>query len=95
VALARALAMTPRVMLLDEPFSALDRERKRPLIALVRALATELAVPTIAVTHSLGEARALADRVIRMDRGEVVADGAPADLLARAGHDDDLVIADG
>ncbi len=95
VALARALAMTPRVMLLDEPFSALDRERKRPLIALVRALATELAIPTIAVTHSLGEARALADRVIRMDRGEVVADGAPADLLARAGHDDDLVIADG
>lgn len=95
VALARALAMTPRVILLDEPFSALDRERKRPLIALVRALATELAIPTIAVTHSLGEARALADRVIRMDRGEVVADGAPADLLARAGHDDDLVIADG
>ena len=88
-------SMTPRVMLLDEPFSALDRERKRPLIALVRALATELAIPTIAVTHSLGEARALADRVIRMDHGQVVADGAPAELLARAGHDDDLVDAAG
>ena len=92
VALARALAMTPRVILLDEPFSALDRELKRPLIALVRSLALELAVPTIAVTHSLGEARALADRVIRVADGQVVADGPPAELLARAGHDDDLVV---
>ena len=90
VALARALAMTPRVILLDEPFSALDRELKRPLIALVRDLVAELAVPTIAVTHSLGEARALAHRVIRMAGGRAIADGSPAELLADAGHDDDL-----
>lgn len=90
VALARALAMTPRVILLDEPFSALDRDRKRPLIALVRELVAELAVPTIAVTHSLGETRALASRVVRIADGKVVADGAPAELLASAGHDDDL-----
>lgn len=90
VALARALAMTPRVILLDEPFSALDRERKRPLIALVRELVTELAVPTIAVTHSLGETRALASRVVRMAQGKVVEDGATEAILADAGHDDDL-----
>ncbi|MEZ4404655.1 MAG: ATP-binding cassette domain-containing protein [Kofleriaceae bacterium] len=90
VALARALAMAPRVILLDEPFSALDRELKRPLIGLVRDLVAEAGVPAIAVTHSLGEARALADRVIRVDAGHIVADGTPADLLATAGHDDDL-----
>lgn len=90
VALARALAMTPRVILLDEPFSALDRELKRPLIALVRDLVREQGVPAIAVTHSLGEARGLADRVIRVAAGQVVADGTPAELLTRAGHDDDL-----
>ncbi len=92
VALARALAMRPRVILLDEPFSALDRPLKRQLIALVRALVHELAVPTIAVTHSLGEARALADRVLRVDAGRVVADGEPAVLLADDGHDDDLAL---
>lgn len=90
VALARALAMTPRVILLDEPFSALDRELKRPLIALVRDLVREQGVPAIAVTHSLGEARGLADRVVRIAGGQVVADGTPAELLSRAGHDDEL-----
>lgn len=90
VALARALAMRPRVILLDEPFSALDRELKLPLIALVRSLVVEAGVPAIAVTHSIGEARGLADRVIRVAAGRVIADGSPAELLARAGHDDDL-----
>lgn len=90
VALARALAMRPRVILLDEPFSALDRELKVPLIALVRALVREADVPAIAVTHSIGEARALADRVIRVADGRVIADGAPAAMLAGMGHDDDL-----
>ena len=81
VALARALAVEPAVVLFDEPFSALDRELKLSLIAVVRRLADETRVPMIAVTHSLGEARALADRVIRIAAGRVIADGAPADLL--------------
>lgn len=87
VALARALAMTPRVMLLDEPFSALDRELKVPLMRLVRQLADETAIPVIAVTHSIGETRALADRVIRVAGGRVVADGSVDDVLPRE-HDD-------
>ncbi len=85
VALARALAVDPAVVLFDEPFSALDRELKLSLIALVRRLADETHVPMIAVTHSMGEARALADRVVRIAAGRVVADGAPADLLPPPG----------
>ena len=81
VALARALAVDPAVVLFDEPFSALDRELKLSIIALVRRLADETHVPMIAVTHSYGEARALADRVVRIADGRVVADGLPADVL--------------
>jgi molybdate transport system ATP-binding protein len=86
VAMARALAMTPRVMLLDEPFSALDRELKIPLMSLVRDLADETGVPVVAVTHSIGETRALADRVVRIAGGQIVADGAPEDVLGRDGR---------
>ena len=90
VALARALAVEPAVVLFDEPFSALDPELKLSMIALVRRLADETPVPMIAVTHSIGEARALADRVVRLVDGRVVADGPAADILpARAADDDD------
>jgi molybdate transport system ATP-binding protein len=95
VALARAMAMAPRVMLLDEPFSALDHDLKQPLMTLVRDVVTELRVPAIAVTHSLGEARALADRVVRIAAGRVVADGAPADMLPARGDHDRPIVAGG
>jgi molybdate transport system ATP-binding protein len=88
VALARALAMTPRVMLLDEPFSALDRELKVPLMRLVREIADETAIPVIAVTHSHGETRALADRVVRVAGGKVVADGKVDDVIPRERDED-------
>ncbi len=81
VSLARALDMPPRVMLLEEPFSALDREIKLPLMALVRQIADETHVPIIAVTHSMGETRALADRVLRIQAGAVVADGTFAEVV--------------
>ncbi len=81
VALARAIARSPRLVLLDEPFSALDVDLKRQLIALVRGLVGELGVPMVHVTHSAAEARLLADRVVRIDRGKIVASGKPADVL--------------
>lgn len=71
VALARALARSPKLVLLDEPFSALDRELRAQLVALVKELATELAVPIIHVTHSDDEARALTDHIVVMDRGQL------------------------
>jgi molybdate transport system ATP-binding protein len=91
VALARALAMAPRVLLLDEPFSALDRDLRGQLARLVRALVDELGVPLLFVTHNIGEARALADRVVRIDAGVIVERGTPAEVLPRtsAVHDMD------
>jgi molybdate transport system ATP-binding protein len=81
VALARALARSPKLVLLDEPFSALDRELRAQLVALVRELSRELGVPIVHVTHSIAEARALADHVVRLERGKVVAQGAPDEVL--------------
>ena len=84
VALARALACSPKLVLLDEPFSALDRELRAQLVGLVRELAPELGVPVVHVTHSIAEARLLADRVIQVDAGKVIAEGKPDDVLGRA-----------
>jgi molybdate transport system ATP-binding protein len=81
VALARAIARSPRVVLLDEPFSALDRDLRSQLTALVRELAGELAIPIVHVTHSVAEARLLADQVIRIERGTVVKRGTATDVL--------------
>ncbi len=81
VALARALAMKPRVMLLDEPFSALDRDLRIQLAGLVRGLVDELGIPMIQVTHNHGEARAMGDRIVRMEQGKVVAAGTVAQVL--------------
>jgi len=82
VALARAIARSPRLVLLDEPFSALDRELRAQLIALVRELVAELRVPMVHVTHSVAEARALADQVVRIERGAIVDRGSPDQVLA-------------
>ncbi|HEU4729110.1 MAG TPA: ATP-binding cassette domain-containing protein [Kofleriaceae bacterium] len=86
VALARALARAPKLVLLDEPFSALDRELRAQLTALVRELVVELGVPLVHVTHSVAEARLLADQIVRIERGKVVACGAAADVLANASN---------
>ena len=80
VALARALAMEPRVLLLDEPFSALDRDLRAQLSADVRALVSERRLPTLQVTHHLGEARAMGDQVLRMAAGRIVETGTTAIL---------------
>jgi len=84
VALARALAMKPRVILLDEPFSALDRDLRIQLASLVRGLVDELGVPLVQVTHNHGEARAMGDRIARIERGKIVALGTVDQVLGDA-----------
>jgi molybdate transport system ATP-binding protein len=81
VALARALAIAPRVVLLDEPFSALDRELRSQLAGLVRELVDEYRLPVVHVTHDHAEARALGDRLVRLQAGRIIAQGPVAELL--------------
>jgi molybdate transport system ATP-binding protein len=83
VALARAFAMTPRTVLLDEPFSAMDRDLRSDLVLDVKSFVRELAVPMIHVTHHRGEARALGDRAVLVEKGRVVRSGAVADVIGR------------
>lgn len=83
VALARALAPGPRLLLLDEPFSALDEELRRGLRAELRRLRDEAAVPLILVTHDWADVLALTDRVLVLDAGRVVAEGPPIEVLRR------------
>ena len=80
VAIARALAMKPELMLFDEPTSALDPELVGEVLSVMRALAQE-GTTMIVVTHEMGFAREVADRVIFMDQGSVVEDGPPKEVL--------------
>jgi molybdate transport system ATP-binding protein len=74
VALARALAARPRLLLLDEPFSALDVPLRRALGQELKALVKETGLPTLLVTHDAGDA-ALADRHLRLEAGHIIDDG--------------------
>lgn len=80
VALARAFARSPALVLLDEAFSALDRELKHELWLDVRGTIDQLGIPAIQVTHQVDEARAMGQRMIRMDKGRVVEAGSVASL---------------
>lgn len=82
VGVARALAAEPRLMLMDEPFGALDPLTRDQLGADYRALHERLGLTTVMVTHDMAEAVLLADRIVVLDGGRILADGAPADLLA-------------
>jgi len=81
VALARAFAMSPRIALFDEPFSAMDRQLRRDLVADVRTFVAELAIPLVHVTHQRNEARALGDHVILLEAGRVKGEGTAKQLL--------------
>ena len=80
VAIARALAMEPHVMLFDEVTSALDPELVKEVLDVMRELAEE-GMTMIVVTHELGFAREVADRVVFMDHGVIVEEGPPAQVL--------------
>ncbi|WP_029041949.1 amino acid ABC transporter ATP-binding protein [Cucumibacter marinus] len=81
VAIARALAMKPEVMLFDEPTSALDPETVGEVLDVIKELAAE-GMTMIIVTHELGFARDVADRVIMMDQGEIVEIGAATEMFS-------------
>ena len=81
VAIARAIAMQPRVMLFDEPTSALDPELVGEVLAVMKQLAAE-GMTMVVVTHEMGFAAHVADRVAFMERGELVAAGTPAEIFA-------------
>lgn len=83
VALARSLAPSPRVLLLDEPLGSLDRILREDLVSELRALFARLEVTVVHVTHDQQEAFALADDVLVMRDGEVVQHGAPTELWYR------------
>jgi len=83
VALARALARDPKVLLLDEPFAAVDQVTRRKLQRELTALRRKLAVPILLVTHDLEEAAILADRMVIIHRGRTLQDGRPRDVLRR------------
>jgi molybdate transport system ATP-binding protein len=82
VAVARALAREPAVLLLDEPFSAVDRPTRRKLHAELAELRKLVRIPIVLVTHDIDEASGLADRMCVIDHGETLQTGRPAELLA-------------
>jgi molybdate transport system ATP-binding protein len=83
VAVARALARDPHVLLLDEPFSAVDRSTREKLYGELAELRRDLRMPTILVTHDLDEAAMLADRLCILSHGATLQTGTPLDVLHR------------
>jgi len=86
VAIARSLAMEPRVMLFDEPTSALDPEMVKEVLDVMLELAGE-GMTMVVVTHEMGFARAAADRLLFIDEGEVVEIGPPEEVFSNPSHE--------
>ncbi|MBK7317507.1 MAG: amino acid ABC transporter ATP-binding protein [Anaerolineales bacterium] len=86
VAIARALAMDPSVMLFDEPTSALDPELIGEVLGVMAQLARDR-MTMLVVTHEMGFAREVADRIVFMEKGSVVEEGSPDDLFYHPKHD--------
>ena len=80
VAIARALAMNPSILLFDEPTSALDPEMVGEVLAVMKELA-QGGMTMVVVTHEIGFAREVADRIVFMDGGRIIEEGAPDDIL--------------
>ncbi len=83
LAIARALAMNPDVMLFDEPTSALDPEMVGEVLELIRSLVSD-GMTTVIVTHEMGFAKEVSDRVLFIDEGVIVESGTPADIFENA-----------
>ncbi|MEM9572506.1 MAG: molybdenum ABC transporter ATP-binding protein [Pseudomonadota bacterium] len=85
VAIARTLLTRPRLLLLDEPLSALDTARKADLLPFLETLKTEFALPTLYVSHDVDEVSRIADRVMMLEEGRVIATGRTDEVLSRFG----------
>ena len=85
VAIARALAMKPKAMLFDEPTSALDPETVGEVLNVMKALAED-GMTMVVVTHEMGFAREVADRVVVLDQGELIEQGPPEQIFSRPNH---------
>jgi glutamine transport system ATP-binding protein len=86
VAIARALAMEPKVMLFDEPTSALDPEMVGEVLAVMKQLANE-GMTMVVVTHEMGFAREVGDRVLFMDGGYIIEEGTPSEIFDNPKHE--------
>ncbi|HEX7156731.1 MAG TPA: molybdenum ABC transporter ATP-binding protein [Burkholderiaceae bacterium] len=100
VAIARALLASPRLLLLDEPLAALDEARKAEVLPYLERLHDELQIPVIYVSHAMREVARLADHLVLLERGRVVASGPIAQMTARldlplAQEDGAAVVLDG
>jgi molybdate transport system ATP-binding protein len=84
VAVARALARRPQALLLDEPFSAVDRATREKLYSEIIALRVHLKMPVVLVTHDVNEAQLLADRMVVIEKGQVIREGTTAEVMADA-----------
>ena len=84
VAIGRALMASPRILLLDEPLASLDGARKAEILAYIELLRDELRLPMVYVSHALEEVTRLADRVVVIAEGRVIAEGPAAQALSRA-----------
>ena len=85
IAIARSLCMSPKVMLFDEPTSALDPEMVGEVLSLMKDLAKS-GMSTVIVTHEMGFAREVADRIIFMDRGVIAEEGTPEEIFNNPKH---------
>ncbi|BCI53678.1 ATP-binding protein [Mycolicibacterium litorale] len=86
VAIARALAMNPKLMLFDEPTSALDPELVGEVLGVMKKLASE-GMTMLVVTHEMGFAREVADKLVFMDGGVIVESGAPREMMSNPQHE--------
>lgn len=86
VAIARALAMNPDILFFDEPTSALDPELTGEVLKVIRTLAAEH-MTMVVVTHEMAFAQEVADRVIFMDKGQIVEEGSPREILSNPSND--------
>jgi general L-amino acid transport system ATP-binding protein len=87
VAIARALAMQPKIMLFDEPTSALDPEMISEVLDVMRELAADRGMTMLVVTHEMGFARAVANRMAFFDEGVIVEEGPPAQIFETPKHE--------